>query len=503
MPLARAKSFTSSFPRPALLGLGLAPLLLIAGCSLQPPAPSVPLATPAGWQAPLPAAAAAEPALPHHSSQQRLLEWWQQAGDPALPGLIEAAQTASPTVGTARSRFLQARATRVSSGAALGPTLDATAQTSRGFSQIAGGVATQNQAGLQASWEIDLFGANSATRDAAQARLEGAQAQWHDARTSVAAEVANELNNFRSCRRELAIQESDAASRAESSRLTDLAMRAGFQSTANAAPARASSAEAAARARQQRAACDISVKALVALTALDEPTLRARLAAPAQPPSDTLFAIDHLPAAVLAQRPDLFNADRNVAAASAEVGSAQAKRYPRLTLAGSVGAASFRARGTNVDVSTWSIGPLAVTLPLFDGGRHRADIDAAQARYDEAVTQYRATARQAVREVEQALVNLESTAARTTDARAAVEGYQASFEATEQRYRGGLASLLELEESRRMLLTARTTQSALERERMAAWIALYRAAGGGWSQEAPMPPDTPPAASTAPATHPS
>lgn len=224
MSLARIKPFHFSFPRPRLPGL--APLLLAAGCSLQPPAPSVPLATPGGWQAPLPATA--EPTLPHHSSQQRLLEWWQQAGDPALPGLIEAAQAASPTVGTARSRFLQARATRMSAGAALGPTLDATAQTSRGFSQIAGGIATQNQAGLQASWEIDLFGANSATRDAAQARLEGAQAQWHDARISVAAEVANELNNFRSCRRELAIQESDAASRAESARLTDLAMRAGF-----------------------------------------------------------------------------------------------------------------------------------------------------------------------------------------------------------------------------------------------------------------------------------
>lgn len=503
MPLARATPFHRPCRGPGPIGPAFALLLLTAGCALQPPAPAVPLAAPAGWQAPLPPASESATALPHRSSPQRLLDWWRQAGDPALPALIEAAQAASPTVGTARSRFLQARAARVSAGAALGPTLDATAQTSRGFSQIAGGIATQNQAGLQASWEIDLFGANADARDASQARLEGAQAQWHEARISVAAEVANELNNFRGCRRELAILESDAASRAESARLTDLALRAGFQSTANAALARASSAEAAARTRQQRALCDISVKALAALTALDEPALRTQLAAPAQQPPDTLFAIDSLPAAVLAQRPDLFNADRNVAAASAEVGSAQAQRYPRLTLAGSVGKASFKSRGMNVDVSTWSIGPLAVTLPLFDGGRHRADIEAARARYDEAVIQYRATARQAVREVEEALVNLESTAARTADAHAAVEGYRASFEAAEQRYRGGLASLLELEESRRMLLTARTTQSALERERMAAWIALYRAAGGGWRQDAPEPSDAPPSASAPSAAHPS
>jgi len=478
-------------------------LFLLAGCALQPPASTVPVAAPAGWQAPLPPVADPAAALPHRSSPERLLDWWRQAGDPALPDLIEAAQAASPTVGAARSRFLQAQAARVSAAAALGPSLEASGQTSRGFSQIAGGIATQNQAALQASWEIDLFGANAASRDAAQARLEGAQAQWHEARISVAAEVANELNNLRACRRELAILESDAASRAESHRLTELALRAGFQSTANAALTRASRAEAAARSNQQRAMCDISIKALVALTALDEGQVRSRVdPAPTQPPPQTLFAIDRLPAAVLAQRPDLFNADRNVAAAAAEVGSAQARRYPRLTLNGSVGVASFSAQGVDMDVQTWSIGPLAVTLPLFDGGRHRADVDSARARYDEAVTQYRATARQAVREVEEALVNLHSTASRAADAQTAVEGYQSSFEAMEQRYRGGFASLLELEESRRMLLNARMALSALERERMAAWIALYRAAGGGWRQGDPVLQDAAPTTS-APAADPS
>ncbi|WP_124078830.1 efflux transporter outer membrane subunit [Pigmentiphaga humi] len=474
MPLARSKA-GSAWP-------SLAALILLAGCALQPPAPSVPLTTPARWEAPLPTAAA-QPA-----GSRQLRDWWRQLGDPALVALIDAAQAASPTIATARSRFLQAQATRTSAQAALGPTLDASTQSSRGFSQIAGGVATQHQAGLQTSWEIDLFGANRTTRDAADARLQGAQAQWHDARTSVAAEVANEVNSVRSCRRDLAIQEADAASRAETARLTGLAMRAGFQSSANAALARASSAEASARVTQQRAQCDIGIKTLVALTALEEAQVRARLETPpAAPPPDALFAIDTLPAAILAQRPDVFDADRNVAAASAEVGSAQAKRYPRLTLGGQIGVASFRTRGMETDVTAWTIGPLQVNLPLFDGGRRVADIDAARARYDEAVAQYRATARQAVSEVEQALVNLHGTAARTADAQAAVAGYQASFNAIEQSYRSGLASLLELEESRRTLLAARTTRSALERERLAAWIALYRAAGGGWTQGEPAP----------------
>ena len=119
-----------------------------------------------------------------------------------------------------------------------------------------------------------------------------------------------------------------------------------------------------------------------------------------------------MPADVLAQRPDVFSAGRDVAAASAEVGSAQAARYPRLALSGSIGAAQARALGTTVTLDTWSIGPLSLSLPLFDGGRRAANVEAAQARYDEAAALYRAKVRQAVREVEEALVNLQSSRAR-------------------------------------------------------------------------------------------
>ena len=101
-------------------------------------------------------------------------------------------------------------------------------------------------------------------------------------------------------------------------------------------------------------------------------------------------------------------------------------------------------------------------------------------RYDDAVRQFQAAARQAVREVEQALVRLDSTARRSADAVVAVQGYAAFFAGIEARYRGGLASLLELEEARRVRLTAETALLSLQNERTAAWITLYRAAGGGW-----------------------
>ena len=445
--------------------------LALGACATTAPPAQVAAPPPTAWQAP----------LPHQGSLGDMARWWTQLGDPLLVELIDAAQAVSPGIAQAQARIAQARAAQVSSRAALLPSLDAQASASRGLNEQLARVATTAQAGLQASWEIDLFGANRAAKTAADERLAGAQALWHEARVSVAAEVAQQTSSLRTCLAQLDVAERDAQSRGETSRLSELSERAGFTAPATAALARASAAEAQARVAQQRMQCDVEVKTLVALTGWEEPTLRARLAAPVAAAPDTLFAIAVLPAQVLAQRPDVYNAERDVAAASADVGSAQAQRYPRLSLSGSVGTAWVRAGGVTTDLNTWTIGPLALSLPLFDAGRRAAQTDAAQVRYDEAAALYRAKVRQAVSEVEQALVRLQSTAERSASARTAAQGYRASFDATEARWRGGLASLVELEDARRTALAAENALVALRHERQAAWVALYRAAGGGWN----------------------
>ncbi|WP_324886298.1 efflux transporter outer membrane subunit [Polaromonas sp.] len=463
-----------------------APLLLSA-CALQQPPATVSAPVPSRWFAPLPAATPVT-GLPHQGNLSDLSQWWQQQGDPLLAELVAAAQAVSPTVATARSRIEQSRATRVAAGAALLPSLDASASATRGRSQPAGAatapVATTMQAGLQTAWELDLFGGQSASRNAAQLRYEGSQAQWHDARVLVAAEVANQYYSLRTCDRLARVTRSDAASRAETGRLAALSADAGFTAPATASLARASAAESNGRATQQAAQCELDLKALVALTALQEPYLRSKLAAtPFDIEKIAPVFVASVPAEALAQRPDVFNAEREVAAASADVGSAQAERYPRLSLSGSIAANRVSSRGVSTDFNTWSIGPLALSLPLFDGGRRAADVDSAQARYDEAAAVYRGRVRQAVREVEEALITLQSTAARSEDARIAAEGYRASFTGTDARYQGGLASLVELEDARRTLLAAETALLSLQRERASAWVALYRAMGGGWAPQ--------------------
>jgi len=495
---------------------------MLGACAVKAPAPQVDAQAPVQWQAP----------LPHNGSRANLATWWRQQTDTLLAELIEAAQAVSPTVSSAVSRIAQSRADQVAAGAALVPNVDAAGSISRANQQSLTPMGTTSQAALQASWEIDLFGANRAARDAAQARYQSAQAGWHDARVSVAAETANQYFALRACQQLLDVARQDAASRADTARLTELSAGAGFESPANLALARASAADGNSRYLAQRASCDVNVKALVALTAMQEPELRRRLAGsvdanaggagagagagtgtgagagagagvaagagvvaaagpnagdsggtsvPAMAPA---FGVTELPAQTLAQRPDVFTAESEVAAASAEVGSARAQRYPRLTISGAVGIANFHSGGVNTKTDTWTIGPVSVSVPIFDAGRRRANEDAAGARYDAAVVSYRATVRQAVSEVEQAMVNLDSTAQRTLDAGAATQGYRTNFNAVEQRYKNGMASLFELEDARRTRLAAEQNQVTLARERNAAWVALYRAAGGGWTAPA-------------------
>jgi NodT family efflux transporter outer membrane factor (OMF) lipoprotein len=462
------------------LGVVAASLLLGACSAFAPPVAmpeksAPPLDAPPAWLAPPPPPAVAQAAL---------RDWWKQFNDPVLLELIDAAQAASPTIAAAASRIEQARASSVAADALLLPAVNANASGSSGRTDLATprlGLATVN---LQASWELDLFGANQAGRDAAVARLQGAQASLQDARIAVAAEVGASYNALRACEALIVQTEADVRSRAETARVTELAAKAGLFAPASAALARASAAQGRSLLAGQQAQCELRLKALVALTALDEIQLRRQLAPrQAQLPVPAGIAVQSVPASALAQRPDLLAAERQIVAAAEDTAQSQALRYPRVGIAGSVGPAWLRINEVSTTGTLWTIGPVQVSLPIFDGGTRVANVVAARARYDEAVSVYRGLIRNAVREVEGALVTLDSSARRVEDTRISVDGFEASLKAADARFRGGLGSLFDLEDARRSALLAHSALIELQSEQVAAWINLYRALGGGWSPE--------------------
>ena len=485
-------------PRSRPLTVALMAAMALSGCAGFMPPAQVAVEVAPQWQAP----------LPHQGTVTALTDWWQQQGDPVLVDLIAAAQRASPSVSQAATRIVEARVEQTSVTSAFTPQLGAQYGASRGVAQPGAPVSTSQQIGLQASWEIDLIGKGRALNSASQAHLESSRAQWHDARVSVAAEVANLYYGLASCQQLLALTQRDAQSRSETARLTDLSARAGFVAPAMAAMARASAADGNSRATQQAARCDTQVKGLVALTAMNEPDLRQKVPlAPVKRAQAASISIAGIPAQTITQRPDVFTAERGVVIASVAVGVAKADRLPRLSLNGSIAGARINTGGTDTEGTTWSFGPLALSIPLFDSGLRVAKVEASKAAYDTAVIQYQATVRNAVREVEEALLTLRSTQDRNGDAEVAAQGYAESLAATQARFGQGLASLVELEDARRNALATESALLALQLERQQAWIALYRAVGGGFvpsqaqGDDTAMPTATPPAIATVTATN--
>ncbi|WP_439893468.1 efflux transporter outer membrane subunit (plasmid) [Ralstonia sp. 25C] len=471
--------------------------MLLAGCAVGPDYKAPQLSgteAPAGWHA----------TLPHHGSRMALARWWEQFHDPVLTQLVEQADATSPTIAQAVGRVREARATVSSSQSGLFPQLkgsgSATRQGGFGGSQLgagAGGLGagainptlglgtiTTLAAQADASWEIDLFGGKRRNLEGADARLTASEADWHDARVSLAAEVANTYLQQRQCEALVNIDATTLASRQETLQLTERKFRAGFIAPADYAQAQATVADAANVLEGQRAQCAQGIDRLVTLTGLNHDTLNGLLAkANAQIPAPPDAGVPDVPAQVLSQRPDVASAERVVAGASADIGVALASRLPSLTLAGSIGINSYRLGGQSLTSKSWSFGP-AVSLPIFDGGAGAARVETARARYDQALAGYRTKVRQAVQEVEDALVRLDAADRRVDAASTADAQYAKVLDAASARYRLGAGSLLQLEDVRRTALQASQSLAAVRLERAQAWVALYKAAGGGWRDDA-------------------
>ncbi|SCK21629.1 efflux transporter outer membrane subunit [Vogesella sp. LIG4] len=451
---------------PLLLGLAL------SGCATVGPDYQAPvMRMDAQWQA----------ALPHGGSTTALLDWWQSFNDPVLSSLLQAAEADSPTLDKALAAIASARTSDDEAGLSGLPTLSASASDTHSGSK-GGNVGRSSSALLDASWELDLFGRVRRSQQATQAALSASQADWHDARVTLAAEVASEYVNYRACQLQAARYQDNHRSLQQAAGATAAAVQAGLSAAADGALVEASLASANSSLLAQQAECEVSIKSLVALTGLAEPALRAQLASePDAIPQPGTLRVDSVPLQLLSQRPDLVSAERSLAAASARIGVAEAERYPRLSLLGSLSSTATRGSGNS---QGWSFGP-TLSLPVFDGGSGKAAVQTAQANYQSALAGYRGAVRSAVQEVEQALVRLDSASRREASVATAAANYGRYFAASLQSWQAGSTSLLDLEESRRNALSAEQSLITVQRDRVLYGISLYKALGGGWQAGGP------------------
>jgi len=468
--------------RPGVVpGLSFAALAL-AGCAVGPdyraPAASQ-VDAPPGWHAP----------LPRDTQAAKNNRWWDLFGDPVLTSLIADADKSSPTVALAEGRMREARALLDATRSSYFPVLTGTAGATRSngtgaVSNTAESGAVQNQlsAGLSLLWDLDLFGRTRRGVEGGNARLESIAADALDARVSLAANVALAYAQRRQCEALLEQDRVDLDSRMATHRLTADKVNAGFAAPADALRTEASVAEGRATLQGVQGQCAQLLNQLVALTGTPARSVEARLGIRhASIPLPPRASIEEIPAQVLSQRPDIASAERALAAASADIGVAVASRYPSIQLLGAIGRDRLSLGGATMRVETWSFGP-SLSVPLFDAGFGAAQVEAARARYDQALALYRQRVRIAVQDVEDSLVRTDVALERERSAALADARYQSYFQAKESQYKLGAASLLDLEDARRLTVGSRLLLASAQLERAQAWISLYRAAGGAWQR---------------------
>jgi NodT family efflux transporter outer membrane factor (OMF) lipoprotein len=447
--------------------------------------------------------------------------WWRQLGDPAINQLVAQAMATNPTLGEVLARIDQAGAQLGTDRAAQLPQIDLTASASRaqiGVTETTGaGLSIRPirqsaaAAGPSLSWEIDLWGRLRQQRAAAQHRLEARIADADAARLSIAAQVADTVIVLRACKLSLTVRDSDLASR--NRELAIARQRLAFGSIAPADVAGAETNLANARTDQIaiRASCMRSMDALVALSGSDTDAVETALAAgPVGPAPRTKAGSNQfadlageddlpkrlpvppeaslaLPATVLLRQPGVIAAEREIAARWNEIGVARADRLPRLNLSAVLTGQWLSALGSKSSFSTWSVGPDMI-MPLFDGGSRKATVRMMQARYRESWAAMNGTLRAAARDVEDALADQQSAAARVGTSGQAVTAALFTMRANDARWRAGAISAFDLETSRRALNTARENAVAAARDRARAWVALVRSTGGTIEGHAPATP---------------
>lgn len=452
-------------------GISLSACTLLSGC-LMTPVPKAPvIASDTAWQT----------AVPEQAAAADITDWWKAQQDPLLMQLLDAGLAVSPDLATARTRQESAQSTWVAAGALFLPTVDAALSASRGRTQAGTPVAQVRQASLQTSWELDFFGANQAARRYAGSQKTSAAAAMRATVLSVSADIAQRYYEARYCTEASRLLSEEATSWQRSQGIVASMLKAGAASSVTAAGMQASAADGQRRANQQAAACALQEQALSALTGIPVASLHTQLQQAGTLSDLRAFSVQELPASVLARRPDVVIAEQDFSGSIAQADAARAQRLPRISLSGNIGRQQILTGNDQLSGSVFSVGPVQISVPVFNGGQRDAQVKTADARLDEARIAYAARIRQALAEVNQALIQLNSSLDTLQQIRFNQQAASLSLQTTTARLQQGMASQLEMEEARRQHANSQLEQLQARLERNRAWLGLYRAVGGGIS----------------------
>lgn len=419
-----------------------------------------------------------------------LANWWQRFDDPLLTSLIQQAMQVNTSVRSAQAALHGARALQDQAGAALWPVLGSAAS---GQSNRVGANTTNTvKVGLDASWELDVFGKNRNANTAAAASAQASAASLGDVQVSIAAELALNYIALRSAQERLSIARTQLASQTDTLQLTRWRQQAGLVSTLEAVQARASAEQTAALLPALQTTIDQSSHAIAVLAGQAPAALANTLATPQPVPHAPDNLALRIPADTLRQRLDVRAAQYQVEAAHAQVAQANAARAPSFTLGGSLGLSALTVGALTDGASVFSAVMASVSLPVFDGGSRVAQVRKQEAALLQANAHYEATVLTALTEVENALVALRDDRARMLRLEGAAASATVAAQLAHQRFASGLVDFQAVLETQRSALSTQDSVAVARAAIVADHVRLYKALGGGWQgTDTPVPRTTP------------
>ena len=468
-----------------MTGVLLTPLL-IAGCAVGPDYEQPALDLPEEWPD--------EVLLSEEDKEKDWTAWWQQFDDPHLDRLVLRALDDNLDIRLQAQRIQESRARMGLADAERLPTIGAQAEATRqrdpaaAQPEIAGfepSASTDNLFSVtgQLAYELDLWGRLASEQRAAQASLEESVFTHDAVRLNTIADVVATYMDLRAAEQSLRITERTLESREETFKLEEIRLEEGETDELTLRQARSELDATLALLPQQRQRVAQLENALATLVGMSPRELMADLDFGDRRLSEINLpdeVPEVLPSELLQRRPDVRSAEAGLMAATAQIGAAEAARFPSVNLTGFIGSAAMDTSDLfSSESETWGIGA-SVMGPIFDFGRNKSRVQTAEALAEQAETQYRVTVNQAFREVRDALVVYEATNERVQRLRDQVESLERTLEIAELRYEAGLIDFFTVQDTQRVLLDAELTLTDAISQRLNATATLFKAMGGGW-----------------------
>jgi multidrug efflux system outer membrane protein len=453
-------------------------LLIVTGCATVGPdyvKPATPLS--ATWNSELKGGLIAEEMNP-----QTLAGWWTTLNDPKLSILMDRAVSGNLDLKKARSRIREARARRGIAKADLLPALDAAGSATWSHTSKDTGTGKSNElytANFDAGWELDIFGGVRRSVEAAEADLQASEENMRDVLVSLLVEVALNYIDVRTSQVQISVAEANLEAQRETYQLTQWRYEAGLSDELAVQQARYSLENTRSLIPALRTALEEAMNRIAVLMGEQPGNVHAELEKGEPIPVTPLNVAVGMPADLLRRRPDVRQAERELAAQTARIGVATADLYPKFMLNGSIGLETLSLSNLSSGTSTFSGGP-GISWAIFRGGAIRQNIEVQSALQEQSLIAYEASILTALEEVENALVAYVEVQHRRQSLSEATQAAQKAVELAQHKYQGGLTDFNNVLDAQRSLLSFQEQLAQSEGNVASNLVRLYKALGGGW-----------------------